>query len=100
LAARANVAPWRYSIRHLLWMANDRASACWDHTAHLSAVITNCHRNRKKRPIPFRAEEFHPDHLGKIRRRSGTPYTSDVLRREAAAYRARQGLRDSDKEKR
>jgi hypothetical protein len=41
-------------------MTRGRAVRQWDETAALMAVIANCHRNPKRRPSPYTADDFHP----------------------------------------
>jgi hypothetical protein len=41
-------------------MAEAQASAQWDHTAALLAMLAEPHRDKKKRSRPFTPADFHP----------------------------------------
>lgn len=48
------------TLRELLWMADGRGRSAWSHTAQILAMIANANRNPKKKPSPFKPEEFFP----------------------------------------
>ena len=61
LAGIANVSSFeQYTLRELLWIAEGRESAAWDHTASLLAQKAEMNRDEKKRFTAFSVEEFHP----------------------------------------
>lgn len=51
-------------------MADEREWQAWQHTAQLSAMIANAHRDPKQRAKPFLPGEFHPLLLAEKKRRA------------------------------
>lgn len=51
-------------------MAEGKGGYEWEQTAALMALVANCHRDAKKRPAPFRPDEFNP-HAGRNRKPKG-----------------------------
>jgi hypothetical protein len=41
-------------------MVDGRRRETWNHTAHLLAMLANCHRDEKRRKNPFLPGEFNP----------------------------------------
>ncbi|MBI1374490.1 MAG: hypothetical protein GC159_17370 [Phycisphaera sp.] len=41
-------------------MAEAKTKENWSHTASLMALIANAHRDPKKKPSPFKADDFTP----------------------------------------
>jgi hypothetical protein len=41
-------------------MARRKRQEQWDHTAALMALLANCHRNERRRPWPYKPDDFHP----------------------------------------
>lgn len=53
-------------------MAEGRQQTAWSHTSALMALLANIHRDEKKKPTPFRPDQFNPYSIRK------TPVTAKV----------------------
>jgi len=73
-------------------MAEGVAKERWNHTSQLLATLCEINRNPKKRRRPFTADEFHP--YLRSQKRSGTPYTKELLRAQARRWFAQHGGHD------
>ena len=71
------------TLRELVLMASAHVEERWVHTATLSALIANCHRNPRRKPSPYDADDFMPAELRKGRktRSGGEPITADNIDR-------------------
>ncbi len=83
--------PDPYTVRALQRMQRARLHYDWLHTARILAMLAEVNRDPKKRPQPFRLEEFHPL-LGHRRVSRGRPLTGESIRAQAAAWRAQKGI--------
>ena len=63
------VDPGPLTLRELVWMAQAAGRAAWAHTSAILAMIANANRDPKKKPTPFRPDDFSP--YGGKRARSG-----------------------------
>jgi hypothetical protein len=75
----------------LIGLAREVESRRWDHTAEILAMLSNLHRDTKRRPKPFRRDEFHP--LRRKKQSGGQLLTADDVRAEAAQLEARQAAK-------
>lgn len=77
LSGAVGVAPWCFTLRELLWMAEGRAEAEWGRFAGLMALTANINRDPKKAK-PFKPSDFYPFRETKKQARQMAPLT--VLR--------------------
>jgi len=61
-------------------MTEGRTRADWGRTSSLMALIANCHRDPKRRPRPFTADDFTPGKRRRGQRVSVARLTDDILR--------------------
>jgi hypothetical protein len=59
-AGIVGLAPWPFTARELVWMAEARSGAAWDTTSSLMALLANVHRDAKRRSEPYKPSDFHP----------------------------------------
>lgn len=48
------------TLRELVWMADATARQRWSHTSAVMALLANVHRDPKKKPSPYKPDDFHP----------------------------------------
>jgi len=48
------------TLRELVWLAEARGSHEWEQTAAVLAMLANTHRDPKKRPTPYKPNDFNP----------------------------------------
>ena len=81
LAGILGVDPGPLTLRELVWMYAGRRREQWLHTAHVMALLANCHRDPKRRRRPFDIADFLPHDLKVlVRRASGLRLTRGNLR--------------------
>lgn len=80
--------PSPFTLRSLLRMVEANQKAAWNHTSHILWIIAEVNRNAKERRKAFDPREFNPMFKGDIPK--GVPFTKQMLRGMAAAWRAAQ----------
>jgi len=80
--------PAPFTLRSLLRMVEANQKAAWNHTSHILWIIAEVNRNSKERRKAFDPREFNPTFKGNIPK--GVPFTKQMLRGMAAAWRAEQ----------
>jgi hypothetical protein len=81
LAGILGVDPGPLTLRELVWMYAGRRREHWLHTAHIMALLANCHRDPKRMRRPFDVADFLPlDLKSTVRRATGLRLTARNLR--------------------
>ena len=60
-------------------MADARAELEWTQTAEVLAMIANVNRDTKRKPTPYRSEQFNPYAKGHRRSGGGIPITAENI---------------------
>jgi hypothetical protein len=60
LAGVVGTSPGPLTLRELVWMAEAKRREAWQHTSSLIATLANIHRDPKKKPRPYSANDFQP----------------------------------------
>ena len=82
MAGILGVDPGPLTLRELVWMYAGRRREQWLHTAHVMALLANCHRDSKRMRRPFDVADFLPHDLKTtVRRVTGLRLTPSNLRR-------------------
>jgi hypothetical protein len=75
--------PCSLTLRQLIWMAEGRDKHVWSVVSAMMALIANCHRDNKKRPLD--ADDFNPTLTKEERHRNAILITNDnveIMRNE------------------
>ena len=60
LAGIVGVDPGPLTARELFFMAEGRSRAAWERTSAIMALIANANRDRKRKPSPYKPDDFNP----------------------------------------
>lgn len=81
--------PRPFTLRSLDLMVTGRKRSLWETASAQMALLANCNRNPKKRPQPFRPDDFNPfaDTGHKRRGELATPEIMAAMKKSLEAMR-------------